>query len=95
INHITFDVKVMFLFGIVGFFLAWAEYPAAPFLLGVILGSMTDSNLRRALTISNGSFMPMLQRPLSILFIVAIVCLILSQFGVFNKLKRKKTAKTA
>lgn len=56
---------------------------------------MTDSNLRRALTISNGSFMPMLQRPLSILFIVAIVCLILSQFGVFNKLKRKKTAKTA
>ncbi len=95
INHITFDVKVMFFFGLAGFFLAWAEYPAAPFLLGVILGSMTDSNLRRALTISNGSFMPMFTRPISLIFILAIVCLILSQFGVFRKLKKKSSAKAA
>lgn len=91
INHITFDVKIMFFFGLVGFFLSWAEFPAAPFLLGVILGSMTDSNLRRALTISNGSFMPMFTRPISLIFIVVIVGLILSQFGAFSKLK--KTAK--
>ena len=38
INHIMFDVKVMFVFGIIGFFLSAAEFPAAPFLLGVILG---------------------------------------------------------
>lgn len=87
INHVTFDVKVMFMFGLVGFFLTWAEFPAAPFLLGVILGSMTDSNLRRSLTLSNGSFMPMFQRPLSLVFLIAIICLILSQFGIFQKLK--------
>ena len=58
INHIMFDVKVMFVFGIIGFFLSAAEFPAAPFLLGVILGSMTDSNLRRALTISKAASCP-------------------------------------
>ena len=84
INHIMFDVKVMFVFGIIGFFLSAAEFPAAPFLLGVILGSMTDSNLRRALTISEGSFMPMLQRPISVIF------LIVSQFHVFDRLKKRK-----
>lgn len=90
INHIMFDVKVMFIFGIVGFFLSWAEFPAAPFLLGVILGSMTDSNLRRALTISEGSFLPMFQRPISVVFLIVIIVLILSQFHVFDGLKRKK-----
>lgn len=90
INHIMFDVKVMFFFGIIGFFLSAAEFPAAPFLLGVILGSMTDSNLRRALTISEGSFMPMLQRPISIIFLIVILILILSQFHVFDRFMKKK-----
>lgn len=90
INHIMFDVKVMFVFGIIGFFLAATEYPAAPFLLGVILGSMTDSNLRRALTISEGSFMPMIQRPICIIFLIVILFLILSQFNVFARFKKRK-----
>ena len=90
INHIMFDVKVMFVFGIIGFFLSAAEFPAAPFLLGVILGSMTDSNLRRALTISEGSFLPMFQRPISVIFLIVIVVLILSQFHVFDRFKKRK-----
>ncbi len=91
INYVVFDVKVMFFFGLLGFFLSVTNYPAAPFLLGVILGSMTDSNLRRALTLSNGSFMPMLERPICIIFLIAIAGLILSQFGVFKMLKRRKS----
>lgn len=51
---------------------------------------MTDSNLRRALTISEGSFMPMLQRPISVIFLIVIVVLILSQFHVFDRLKKRK-----
>lgn len=90
INHIMFDVKVMFFFGIIGFLLSAASFPAAPFLLGVILGNMTDSNLRRALTISEGSFLPMFQRPISIIFLIVILVLVLSQFHIFDKLKKRK-----
>lgn len=92
INHLMFDVKVMFFFGIVGYFMTAAGFPGAPFILGVILGSMTDSNLRRALTISGGSFMPMFQRPISLVFLAVIVILVLSQFHIFDRVFKKKKA---
>lgn len=95
INYNMFDVKVMFVFGLLGYFLSELHYPAAPFLLGVILGPMADSNLRRALTLSNGSMAPMFQRPICLVFMVAIVALVLSQFGVFNKLKNIMSRKKA
>lgn len=90
INYNMFDVRVMFVFGLIGFLLAVCKYPAAPFLLGVILGSMADSNLRRALTISDGSILPIFQRPICIAFVIVIVLLILSQFGLFRRLRRNK-----
>lgn len=96
INYNMFDLKVMFAFGIVGMFLSYMDCPPAPFLLGVILGPMADSNLRRALRLSDGSFAPMFQRPICIVFLIVIAAMILSQLGVFRQLKkvntRRKTA---
>ena len=90
INYNLFDIKVMFVFGLVGMVLTSLEFPAAPFLLGVILGPMCDSNLRRALKLSNGSFAPLFQRPICIFFLILIVILILAQLGLFKKLGKKK-----
>lgn len=87
INYNLFDVKVMFVFGIVGLLLSYMDCPSAPFLLGVILGPMTDSNLRRALRLSDGSFAPMFHRPICIIFLIVIILMILSQLGVFRKIK--------
>lgn len=92
INYNMFDVKVMFVFGILGFFLSELNFPAAPFLLGVILGPMADTNLRRALTITNGSIAPMFQRPICLVFLALIVLLVLSQTGLFQRLKKHRKA---
>ncbi len=92
INHLMFDVKVMFVFGMVGILLRVVNLPSAPFLLGVILGPMADSNLRRALIISDGSMMPMLTAPICQFFLVIIMFMILSQTGVFRLLSKKKKA---
>jgi len=86
INYSLFDVGVMFVFGLIGFFFAEFSIPPAPFLLGVVLGPMADSNLRRALLLSDGSFLPMVQRPISLIFVGLIVLIILSQLGVFRRL---------
>ncbi len=91
INYNLFDIKVMFVFGLIGLALSTANFPAAPFLLGVILGPMTDSNLRRALRLSDGSFLPMFQRPICIFFLVIIIGMILAQFGIFRKLKKVRS----
>lgn len=88
INHNAFDVKMMFVFGMVGLLLRSVSIPSAPFLLGVILGPMADANLRRALIISNGSLRPMLDRPICIVFLVIIAIMILSQTGLFRLFKK-------
>ena len=89
INYNLFDVKVMFVFGLVGIALSNFEFPASPFLLGVILGSMADQNLRRGLRISKGSLGPMLQRPICVVFLIVNILMILSQTGLFKNLMQK------
>lgn len=90
INYNKFDIKVMFVFGMVGLALSATDFPAAPFLLGVILGPMADSNLRRGLRLSDGSLLPMFQRPICIFFLLIIAFMIISQLGVFNYIKNKR-----
>ncbi|MFA7129303.1 MAG: tripartite tricarboxylate transporter permease [Sphaerochaeta sp.] len=87
INYTYFDIKVMFVFGLVGLALSSANFPAAPFLLGVILGPMTDSNLRRGLRLSDGSILPLFERPICIFFLCIIAFMILGQTGILKKLK--------
>ncbi|MBQ0072459.1 MAG: transporter, partial [Spirochaetales bacterium] len=77
-------IKTMFVFGLLGLFLTWADVPLAPFLLGVILGPMLDENLRRGLELSKGSFAPMFQRPICIFFFIVILFMIASKLGVFR-----------
>ncbi|MGO1509073.1 MAG: tripartite tricarboxylate transporter permease [Actinomycetaceae bacterium] len=88
INYSLFDVTMMLVFGLVGIFLYEFGFPAAPFLLGVILGPMADSNLRRALILSDGSWLPMFQRPISLAFLLAIAVIIAAQLGAFRKIKQ-------
>jgi putative tricarboxylic transport membrane protein len=95
INYNLFDVKVMFVFGLIGIALSNFQFPASPFLLGVILGSMADQNLRRGLRLSKGSLIPMLQRPICVVFLIVNICMILSQTGLFKSLMKKWKAKRA
>ncbi|MDD3428419.1 MAG: tripartite tricarboxylate transporter permease [Oscillospiraceae bacterium] len=88
VRNYMFDVQCMFIFGIVGYFMSKLEFPAAPFMLGIILGNMADSNLRRALGLSKGSLMPFVTRPICLVFFIAVVGLILSQLGVFKKVRK-------
>jgi putative tricarboxylic transport membrane protein len=70
------DVMVVLVFGFVGAILPRYGYPGAPLLLGFILGPLTENNLRRALTISNGDLTVFVTRPLSLAFILLAALLI-------------------
>ena len=95
INDRIFDVWVMFAFGFVGLFLVHMNFPGAPFLLGVILGPMADTNLRRALTLSDGSILPFFTRPICLFFIVIIALMIGAQIGLFNRWTSTETTETS
>lgn len=79
IENKAFDAYLMFVFGVIGILLRSMNYPAAPFLLGIVLGPLTDNNLRRSLILSDGSLEPFFTRPISLGFVVVIAILILLQ----------------
>ena len=61
----TFDIFLMVLFSVVAVFLRLIDFPMAPMILGFILGGMMENNLRRALTISDGSWSFLWERPIT------------------------------
>jgi len=74
----TFDLYLLLIFGVIGYFLKVFNFPPAPFILSFILGGMLEQNMRQAMTISNGSLSIFIERPVSlVLLIVTILALIL------------------
>lgn len=80
LNGRLFDVWVMLLFGLLGYFMRLNDFPAAPFVLGFILGPMADTNLRRALMLTKGNIMPFFTRPISLILIIAMAFVIVSKY---------------
>jgi putative tricarboxylic transport membrane protein len=73
----TFDIHMMAGFALAAIILRLLDFPMAPLILGFILGNMIEDNLRRALTISDGSIAFMWERPLTaIIFGLTILTLL-------------------
>jgi len=66
INNSVFDIGVMVVFGVAGFFLKRGGYEAAPLILAFVLGPMLEVNLRRSLLISGGDFSIFFTRPIAL-----------------------------
>jgi putative tricarboxylic transport membrane protein len=64
-----FDLILLVICGLAGYFFTRHDFPVAPLVLGLVLGSMIEYNMRRALTISNGDMMIFLQKPISALLL--------------------------
>jgi putative tricarboxylic transport membrane protein len=82
----VFDVRVLVFFGILGFIMQEMEYPVAPMILGLILGTMLDTNFRRALVIAEGEILPFVSRPICMVLIVFIVLTLVSKTKWFQAL---------
>jgi putative tricarboxylic transport membrane protein len=54
---------------------------------------MADENLRRALMVSQGSFLPIFQRPVSLILFLIIVVTVISQFEWYRNLKERALQK--
>ena len=91
VNENFFDVGVALIFGMLAWILRKLELPPVPILLGLVLGSMTETNFRRALLISNGSPKIFFSSVYCIIFLV----LILLAVGtiVRGKMKERNTQK--
>ena len=66
INGSEFDLILMLVFGVVGFFMRKTGFPIAPLVLGLVLGGLIEVNFRRALTYSYGEYSTFYESPISI-----------------------------
>ena len=65
----VFDVGTIVFFGLLGYGFMKCGIPQTPFIIGLILGPMAETNLRRGLMLSDGSFMGFLTEPISATFL--------------------------
>ena len=93
VNGNYFDVGIALVFAVLAWILRKLDLPAVPILLGMVLGSMTETNFRRVLLISNGN---------PGIFFSSIFCWIFVALIIFavaaivrGKIKEQKAAKGA
>jgi len=73
LSNRMFDVWVMLGFGLVGFVLEAMRIPLAPFVIGFVLAPVAEEKLTAGLMSSGGSYLPIVTRPISLVFFLLAV----------------------
>lgn len=91
INHMMIDVCVMAFFGILGYFMNRLQFSMSAVVIGMILGNMAESNLRRSMVMYGGDTSVFFTRPISCIFIIITVITLISPvlFPLVKKTFRK------
>jgi TctA family transporter len=64
-NNTVFNVGVMLVFGVLGFFMDENDIPLAPCILGIVLGGMIESHFITTMIRENGNLLAFFQRPIA------------------------------
>jgi putative tricarboxylic transport membrane protein len=85
LNNNMDDLYLMFVFGVIGYYLRKYDFPVAPAILGLILGDLAELSLRRSLLLSLGDPLILISRPISAVLLAAAAFSIL--YPIFKKSK--------
>lgn len=89
LNYNMFNVWIVLIFGVIGYFMKKFKYPSGPLILSVVLAPLTENYFRQSLMLSQGSFSIFLNRPVSLgIFFIITATFIYSL--VKSVVKKKK-----
>jgi putative tricarboxylic transport membrane protein len=78
VNPSPVELGMLMIFGVLGYLMRLFGYPIAPVIVGLILGPMAESQLRRALAIAQGDWTTLVSTPLAAsILVLSAVALIL------------------
>lgn len=83
----TFDIWVVAGFGVFGYLMRTLDFPAAPLILGFVLGPLLEEHFRRSLILSNGDFTVFVQRPISATLLGAALLLLI--WGLWSSFRQR------
>jgi putative tricarboxylic transport membrane protein len=90
LNYSNVEVALMIGFGVFGYLARKFQFEMAPLVLAIVIGPMMENNLRLALTISQGDPWIFIQKPISAVFIMISLVLLISPFLPWLGKRRQK-----
>src|SRR5712671_4389486 len=88
VNNSSFEIYLTALFGVLGFVWTKLGFPAPPLLLGFVLGPMMEEHLRRAMLMAKGDPTVFVTRPISLVFIVVTLIIVVVMVAPAMKKRR-------
>ena len=89
INNSAVDVAIMFIFGVLGYFMRKFDYEPAPMVLAYVLTPLLENALRQSLILSDGSFAIFMSRPISAGCLIIAAALLFSSLLPMIRKKRE------
>ncbi|KAB7627723.1 tripartite tricarboxylate transporter permease [Verminephrobacter sp. Larva24] len=86
----AFDLLLLYAIGLLGVLMRRFDFPAAPVVVGMILGPLAETQMRNAVAIGEGKWTIFLERPGSLGLIVVVLAVLL-----LPRLLRRRAARTA
>ena len=88
VSNSLFDVELLAVFGLIGYVMRRLDYPAAPLILGLVLGDSMERALRQSLMMSQGEISILVSRPISAtMLFLAVLILLAPLFRKANALR--------
>ncbi len=88
LNYGMFNIWIVLIFGVLGYFMKKFDYPSGPLILSVVLAPLTENYFRQSIMLSRGSFSIFLTRPVSL----GIILLLITIFA-FSFIKKGRNSK--
>ena len=77
LENSTADIMIMLIFGMLGFLMKKFRYEGAPMILALVLGQKVETSFRRSLIMSHGDFSIFISRPISLVFLITAILLLI------------------
>ena len=91
VDNSAFDIWLVALLGVGGYFARVLAFPAAPLILGFVLGPMLEEHFRRAMLLSRGAFGVFVERPVSL--VILLMTLALFVWGIWSGARANRQAR--
>jgi putative tricarboxylic transport membrane protein len=92
-NYAIIDFYILIIFGVIGLFMKLYDFPIAPLVLALIVGSQMEQNFRKSIVASDGSLDIFVGSPIAIVLLILTILSLIYPL-IMNVRRKKWEAKT-
>ncbi|MEP7100928.1 MAG: tripartite tricarboxylate transporter permease, partial [Burkholderiales bacterium] len=91
----AFDLYLLYAIGLLGLVMRRYDFPAAPVVIGMILGPLAEAQMRNAMSIGEGKWQVFVERPVSLTMLAIIIAVLVLPRALKMLRARREDGETA